>query len=152
MLSPMPLAAHEHAQSTQTATSTATASGYLDGGAYIADATLYDKFVNAAPDWLVAIVPLMIAAMFVCRGLAEVLLWVSRRTESKSDDRVYELLSQASYTLARVLSWVGVGVPKMLLIDKAERLAATKQETKQHDETAKPVSGGTDFKDGPSVN
>lgn len=152
-LMPLPLSAHQHMATTSTATSTEIALGYLTGnGSYIADPTLFERFTKAAPDWVIALVPMLIAAMFIFRGLAEVLLWVSKRTASKGDDKAYEILSVASYWMARVLSWVGVGVPKILLVEKAEALNTKQTEGAKQNEPAITKPSGSDIKDGPSVN
>jgi hypothetical protein len=136
----VPVFAHESA-----ATDTATnASAYLDGS-YIADPGLWGRFSQIAPDWLVGGVPMAIAAMLLFRGLAECMIAIAKRTETKRDDEIAALLSKIAWTMAKGLSWVGVGVPAALLEKKLDQLASEEQNANSN------PNPGTDTKSGPSV-
>jgi hypothetical protein len=128
--------AHEHdGQPLAVATSTAVDGGYMTERTYIADPSLYDRFVQAAPEWLVGGIPIAIAVMLLCRVLAEMLIALSKKTSTTADDKAAAILSKVSWAIAKALSWIGVGVPKAILEEKLT--AALKQPE------AKPNANGT---------
>lgn len=112
-----------------TSAAVAAAPGYMDG-TYIADPTMWDKFVQTAPNWLVALVPMLVAAMVVFRALAEGMLAISRVLGEKEHlSKAAAIVLQVADALGRILGQVGVGMPKQLVLERAEKIAA-KEEAK----------------------
>lgn len=100
----------------------APAAGYMDIS-YIADQTLWDRFVTYAPNWLVVGVPVLVALMLAFRGISEALWIIAAKTETKADDKVAAFLSNAAEILAKVTGMIGIGLPKPQLMAKAEKIA-----------------------------
>ena len=110
--------------------------GYAEGS-YIADPTLYDRFVSLAPAWLVATVPIMIALMIAFRGISEALWVVALKTENKTDDRIAEITGKIAAILAKITGAIGIGLPKTQLMIRAENIALkeSKNEGKRNVDT-----------------
>ncbi len=100
----------------------APVAGYMDAG-YIADQGLWDRFVQLAPSWLVAGVPIMIALMIAFRGISEALWIVAKKTQTDVDDKVANVIGKIAEVLARITGAIGVGLPKTQLMAKAEKIA-----------------------------
>lgn len=98
------------------------ATGYMDIS-YIADQTLWDRFVTYAPNWLVVGVPVLVSLMLAFRGISEALWVIAAKTQNKTDDRVAEVLGRAAEVLAKVTGMIGIGLPKAQLMQKAEKIA-----------------------------
>lgn len=101
------------------------AGGYA-AGSYIEDAGLYQRFVDAAPNWLIALVPMLIACSVACRALSEILFIFKDKTENTFDNKAWALTVQAAGMLATVLGQVGIGMPKAMVVAKAEKIEAKK--------------------------
>lgn len=100
----------------------APVAGYMDVS-YIADQTLWDRFVTYAPNWLVVGVPVLVSLMLAFRGISEGLWVIAAKTQNKTDDKIAEVLGRVSEVLAKVTGMIGVGLPKAQLMAKAEKIA-----------------------------
>jgi len=96
--------------------------GQYATGKYIADAGLYQRFVDAAPSWLIALVPMMIGLMIACRALAEILFIFKDKTEAKWDNKAWDIITKTAGMLATILGQIGVGMPKKMVEKKAEAI------------------------------
>jgi len=50
----------------------------------------------------------------ILRGLSEILGFVAKKTESKTDDKIFSWVHKASYWSSHIVGWFGVGKPKMV--------------------------------------
>lgn len=99
-------------------------SGYMAEGVYIADPTLWDKFTKAAPEWLVAVVPMLVALMLICRAVSEALLLFAAKTQSNVDNQLAQILATVAALLGRLLGYIGIGMPRRMIIAKADKIVA----------------------------
>lgn len=93
---------------------------------YISDAGLYQRFVDAAPSWLIVAVPILIGILLLCRALAEILFIFKDATANVWDNKAWSIVTKTADILARVLGQIGVGMPKQMIIEKAEKAAQKK--------------------------
>lgn len=70
--------------------------------------------------------PQIIAAMttiwLVCRLGSELLLLISKKTETKADDKLYEIISNVSWILGVWLSKPGWATPKVVALEQANKI------------------------------
>ena len=59
--------------------------------------------------WLGSI---MVFVMSALRALSELLFFISRKTESTSDDDIAKMLAKALEYIGTVIGWFGIGAPK----------------------------------------
>lgn len=100
--------------------------GQYATGKYIADAGLYQRFVDAAPSWLIALVPMLIGLMILCRALAEILFIFKDKTEAKWDNKAWDIITKTAGMLATILGQIGIGMPNKMIEQKAEAIAEKK--------------------------
>jgi len=105
----------------------AQAVGYAEA-TYITDATLYQRFIDAAPNWLVGLVPILVSILVGARALSEVLLIVAKKTETTADDKLLSYVSKFVGLLGKVLGQIGVGMPNKMVEAKAEKIQEKKND------------------------
>jgi hypothetical protein len=101
------------------------AATYL-GNEYIADPTLWSRFVSVAPDWLLVGIPFVVAVMLAARGASEALLAIKDKTETNLDNKAYSILNMVSSILGKGLGYIGVGMPKKMIEEKAKKAEDSK--------------------------
>jgi len=104
----------------------AQTAGYGEAG-YIADPTLYSRFVSKAPDRLVALVPMLVAFMLGARALSEILLMFAHKTKNTIDNKIVTYLAKTVEILGKVLGQIGVGMPAKMAKEKVEKIEAKKK-------------------------
>ena len=100
--------------------------GYNEA-AYITEAGLWQRFVDAAPDWLIGLVPLVVAFMIGARALAEILFIFKDKTETKWDNKIWQYTVKVVDVLAKILGNIGVGIPSKMAAEKVAKLEEKKQ-------------------------
>lgn len=90
----------------------------------ITDVSAWGQFAQMAPPWLTGAVPLLVAFMVLARGLSEALLFFAAKTKTNADDDLGNILAKIADVLGQVLGHVGVGMPKTMILAKAEKIQA----------------------------
>lgn len=104
----------------------------------VATAQVVDAVATTPTDFLLKSAPLLLGVMALCRGLSEILLWAAAKTKSDGVGKLGRVLGQVADVLARVLAYFGVGMPKPLLMARAEKIALKEMTV---EEAAAPVDG-----------
>lgn len=102
-------------------------------------------FTATIPEFILKSIPLIIAVMALCRALSEVLLAVARRFKSDEVGKVGAVLGKVADLGAHVLAMFGFGMPKQIMMAKAEKVALKEiaSGTPASDvKTTPPVGGG----------
>ena len=89
---------------------------------YVVDQGLFQTFMNNMPSWGLSLIVALIALMAVCRVASEVLLLIAHRTKTTIDDSALSFLSLVLGWGARALALIGIGMPKSLILEKAQKL------------------------------
>lgn len=97
------------------------AASYL-GQEYISDPTLWSRFISVAPDWLIVGVPFIVAVMVAARGASEALLVIKDKTATNVDNKIYSVINMVSSILGKGLGYIGVGMPKKMIEEKAAKV------------------------------
>lgn len=78
------------------------------------------KFVD--PAMLAQIAAGAAVLLVFMRGLAELLLWISAKTENTVDNKIAAYVSEATWLLGVLTGKLGFGTPKAVMIEKAKEL------------------------------
>jgi hypothetical protein len=80
-------------------------------------------FTSSIPEFVLKSIPLIIAVMALCRALSEVLLAVSRRFQAENVGKIGAVLGKVADVGAHFLALFGFGMPKQIMMAKAEKVA-----------------------------
>ena len=71
-----------------------------------------NMILNQFPEINIWLGSIMVFIMSALRALSELLFFISRKTESTSDDDIARMLAKALEYIGTVIGWFGLGAPK----------------------------------------
>lgn len=84
---------------------------------------LFSQENTSIASFIAKAVPFAILLMAVMRLLSEAMLKISAMTDTKEDDKWAALLGSVADRLAALFALIGIGLPKAIIMDKAETVA-----------------------------
>jgi len=88
----------------------------------VSDPGLWGLVSAFLPSWLSNHIPVLVALMVAIRGLAEALLILSKWSEKFAPSHL--VVAKALSVMAKALAFLGVGMPKAIVLDRADKLKA----------------------------
>lgn len=105
----------------------AAEAGYMSG-VYIDNQSTFGRIAGALPDWGLVLIPVALAIVIGCRALAEILLLLKDVIPGDTEIKAAQTLRRVADIGAKILAYVGVGVPKKIV---EEKVAAKAKEAEQ---------------------
>lgn len=80
------------------------------------------KVIEGGPAWIGLALTIALGLSVFLRGASEALYIIAKKTKTDSDDKAALLMGRTAEILAKCLGMVGIGMPKPMVIQKAEKL------------------------------
>jgi len=68
--------------------------------------------------WLIVILG---GLTLIFTGLAKIFEFIHSKTATKTDDKIYEILTKILYWLTKISGWLGGGTPKLILEEEKKK-------------------------------
>lgn len=106
--------------------------GYMQGE-YIQDPDKFDAMMGNLPDWAPVLISVLLSLMLLFRVLSEILLVLADKIPGDTDKKAAGYLKSISTWLGHLLGQVGVGMPKVMVMEKAAKERAKPAFQENHD-------------------
>lgn len=114
----------------------------LVGPEYVLDQGAFDAVAKTLPEFVLKAIPFMLAAMVIFRGLADALLLIANRLNHDGVGKAASLVGRVAEVFGRVLGYVGIGMPRPMLMAKAEKVALKEMSGGEGKALGNPGAGG----------
>jgi len=94
--------------------------GYMDGE-YIQDPDKFNAIINNLPSWAPVLISILVCVMIVFRAASEVILLMADKIPGDQDKKIARYLKSIATWIGKLLGQIGVGLPKRMVLEKAEK-------------------------------
>ena len=88
---------------------------------YIQDPNKFYAMMNNLPDWAPVIISALVCLMIAFRAMSEILLLLADKIPGDGDKKAARIMKSISIWIGKLLGQVGVGMPKKMVMEQAEK-------------------------------